>query len=169
MDAMEAILTRRSIRRYKSNPVSHDQIKTLIEAGMSAPNVRNLQPWYFAVIEKRELLDSVISFHKYAGMLKEAHCAILVCGNSKSESTYEYIIQNCSAATENILLAAHVMSLGTCWLGICPRKPRMDGIRELLHIPEHIIPVSLIAIGYPAEAKTRENRYDEKKVIYNTW
>jgi len=169
MDVFEAIMTRRSIRKYKKQQVSKEQIKKLLEAGMMAPSVRNYQSWFFIVIDDREILDKIPEFHQHAQMLKEAPLAILVCGDKNKEKELGYIIQNCSAATQNILLAAHAIGLGAIWVGIYPREPRVQALKKLCDLPDYVQPISLIAIGYPDEKKISESRYMDEKVKYNVW
>ncbi len=169
MEAMKAILSRRSIRRYTSKEIPEELIKDLLKAAMSAPSAGNQQPWQFVVINDRTILDEIPKFHPYAQMLTQAPVAILVCGDLKRETHRGYWIQDCSAATQNILLAAHAKGLGAVWLGIYPREERVKGMRKLLNIPEQVIPFSLISIGYPAEQKPPSNRYDESRIHYNTW
>lgn len=169
MDLWEAILTRRSIRKFTSQLVSHDLIEKILRAGMQAPSARNKQPWHFIVIQDREMLDKISVVHPYAYMLKEAPLGIVICGDSNIEITIEYIVQDCSAATQNMLLAAHNFGLGAVWLGIYPREPRIKALRKLLSIPENIIPVSMIAVGYPAEKKEPENRFNPERVHYEKW
>lgn len=169
MDLWEAILTRRSIRKFTSQLVSHDLIEKILKAGMQAPSARNKQPWHFIVIQDREMLDKISVVHPYAYMLKEAPLGIVICGDSNIEITIEYIVQDCSAATQNMLLAAHNFGLGAVWLGIYPREPRIKALRKLLSIPENIIPVSMIAVGYPAEKKEPENRFNPERVHYEKW
>lgn len=169
MDALEAILSRRSIRKYQDRPVPEEVVQQLLEAGMSAPTARNMKPWYFLVINERVILDAIVGFHPYAAMLREAPLAILVCGDREAEPMDGFLSQNCSAATENILLAAHALGLGAVWLGIYPRQERIEAIRQLIGLPELVLPVTLIAVGYPAEEKKTRNRYDRSKVRYNRW
>ena len=169
MEVLEAIMTRRSIRRYTDRFVSDELIRKLLEAGMAAPSAGNQQAWHFVVINNRQLLNDITSIHPYSQMLKQAHLAILLCGNLEIERLKGYWVVDCAAATENILLAAHGLGLGAVWLGVYPRKERMEGISELLNLPKHIVPLSLISIGYPAEHKSKANRYDEAKISYNHW
>jgi nitroreductase len=169
MDALSAILTRRSIRRYTDKKVSIETIKTLLEAAMAAPSANNKQPWHFAVITDRDILDAVPGFHPYSKMLFEAPLAILVCGDTSLEARAEYMSQDLSAAVENILIAAQGLGLGAVWLGICPREERMAGMRALLKIPDGILPFALISIGYPAETHPPANRYIEERVHRNAW
>ena len=168
MDAMEAILTRRSIRKYTKQPVPDEVLKELLEAAMCAPSAGNQQPWCFVVIKDRKILDEIPKFHTYAQMLKEAPVAVLVCCDSDLQLG-EFGVQDCSAATQNILLAAHAKGLGAVWLGVYPREQRVTAIKKLLNLPEHIIPISLISIGYPAEQKHRQDRYRADRVHYNQW
>jgi len=169
MDAMQAILTRRSIRRYTSDPVPPGQVDRLLTAAMAAPSAGNQQPWHFVVIRDRSLLDAVPRFHPYAGMLKVAPVAILVCGDVNLEKHEGYWIQDCSAATENLLLAAHAEGLGAVWLGVYPRADRVAGMRELLGLPEHILPLALIALGQPGEEKGPAERFDASRIHHDRW
>ena len=169
MEAMEAILSRRSIRKYTTQPVPDEVIKELLEAAMSAPSAGNQQPWQFVVIRERSILDEIPKYHPYSAMLKEASVAILVCGDLKSEKHKGYWVQDYSAATQNLLIAAQAKGLGAVWLGVYPREDRVDGIRKLLGLPEHIIPLSLIPVGFKGEEKPPANRYDASKVHHNRW
>lgn len=169
MDALEAILTRRSIRRYTAEPVAEDLIKKLLEAAMYAPSAHNQQPWQFIVIQDRQVLDKIPEFHPHSSMLKSAPLAILVCGDSSRFKSPYFWPQDCAAATQNILLAAKALGLGTVWMGVYPRENLMEGMRTLFKIPEGVVPFSLIAVGYPAEEKLRPERFDEQRIHYNRW
>jgi nitroreductase len=168
MDAMEAILSRRSIRRYTSQKISDQLIKELLEAAMNAPSASNEQPWHFIVINDREILGEIPKFHPYSGMLKEAPVAILVCIDLDVGSE-GFLVQDGSAATENILIAAHAKGLGAVWLGLYPLKERITGMRRLLALPDRILPLSLVSIGYPAEKIRKEKRYQPSRVHTNRW
>ena len=169
MDAIEAILTRRSIRQFTAQPVTDEAVRELLRAAMYAPSARNSRSWHFVVIADRQLLDAVPNFHPYSSMIRQAPLAILVCGDDKIEPRSAYWVENCSAATQNILLAAHAMGLGSVWLGIYPNDDRVEGMRRLTHVPEHVIPMALIVVGYPAERLTTPERYDAGRVHSNTW
>ena len=169
MEAMEAIFSRRSIRKYTEQPVPDESVKELLEAAMSAPSAGNQQPWHFVVIKDRGILDEIPNYHPYSVMLKEASVAILICGDLKSEKHKGYWVQDCSAATENLLISVEAKGLGAVWLGVYPREDRVDGIRKLLGLPEHIIPLSLIPVGFKGEEKPPANRYDASKVHHNGW
>ena len=169
MNTIEAIMTRRSIRKYTAQPVSSETIRKLLEAAMSAPSAANEQPWQFIVINERHLLDQIPGFHLYAAMVKDVSAAVLVCGDATLDKHQGFWVQDCSAATQNLLLAAHDLGLGAVWLGIYPREERIHGMRKLLELPDHVIPLALIPIGYPAQKPPREDRFREERVHYNRW
>lgn len=169
MDTLEAIFTRRSIRSFTDERVSEADLHDLLKAGMQAPSARNEQPWHFVVIDDRELLHAIPEFHPHSKMLYEAPLAILVCSDRKLEAKRASWLQDCSAATENILLAAHAKGLGGVWLGIFPDAERVKGMQELLSLPEDVRPVALLAIGYPAVEVEPEDRFKESRVHRNRW
>jgi nitroreductase len=169
MDTLETILTRRSIRQFTAQPVPDSVLEGLLRAGMSAPSAGNQQPWHFVVITDRQTLDTVPSIHPHSAMLKQAPLAILVCGDDWLETNKGYWVQDCSAATQNILLAVHASGLGGVWLGIYPRQERVEAFRRLLGLPQHVTPLSLIAVGYPAERVPPADRYDTSRVHHNKW
>ena len=138
---MEAILERRSIRKYTSEPVSEDMIKELLKAAMAAPSAGNEQPWHFIVIRDRAILDQIPSVHPYSQMVKQAPLAILVCGDLDLAMHGEMWVQDCSAATENLLIAVQAKGLGAVWLGVYPVEERVSDIRRLLGIPEGVVPL----------------------------
>jgi nitroreductase len=162
-------MTRRSIRKYTSQPVADEIVERLLRAGMAAPSAANEQPWYFVVIKDRSLLDQVPSFHAHSHMLGGAALAILVCEDPGLEVVNGRGMLDCSNATENILLAAHALGLGAVWLGIYPVEERMNGMRKLLGIPSQIIPVALVSIGYPDEKLRQEDRFKPERVHSNLW
>ncbi len=164
MQSLETIRQRRSIRKYTGQAVSEEHIQLLLEAAMYAPTARNTQAWHYYVIERRELLDQLAEVHPYGKMLKDAPLAILVCADQKLELTGGYHAVNCSAATQNLLLAAHDLGLGAVWLGVYPRDTRMVDIAQLLELPASHIPINLISIGHPAEEKDIPQRFDATKV-----
>lgn len=168
MEAMEAILTRRSIRRYTPQIVPEELIEELLRAAMSAPSTGNGQPWHFVVIDDRKILHEIPRFHPYASMLREAPVAILVCVDREIQQE-GFLVQDGAAATENLLLAAHAKGLGAVWLGIYPLQERMAGMRRLLALPERILPLSLVSMGYPAEKKSRQDRYNPRRIHRNRW
>jgi nitroreductase len=169
MDGVQAVLGRRSIRRYEARQVEDGFLLTLLEAAMNAPSAGNEQPWHFMVIRDRSILDSIHSIHPYSEMLPEASVAIIVCADPTLAKYPDYWIQDCSASTENILVAAHALGLGAVWLGVYPVEDRVRRIQALLGMPEHVIPFSLIPAGYPAEIKPPANRYSESRIHHDRW
>jgi nitroreductase len=169
METIDAILTRRSIRKYDKKTISDEILQNLLRAACHAPSAGNQQPWHFVILDDRKILNVIHTFHPSGKMLKEADKAILVCGDLDLEKFKGYWMIDCAAAAENILLAAHSLGLGACWLGVYPRKGRVTGIRKLLRLPTHIIPFALISLGYPAEIKTREDRYNTSRIHLNKW
>jgi len=169
MEIIEGIITRRSIRKYTDKKISDDQINTLLKSGMYAPSANNKQPWHFIVINDRKILSKIVDIHPYAKMLIEAQLAILVCGDELLENGSGYWIVDCSAATQNILLAAHGLGLGAVWLGLHPREERKQAIIELFNLPNNIQPLSLISIGYPNESKELPDRFKPERIHYNKW
>lgn len=166
---IDFILTRRSIRKYTSEQISEKETELLLKAASYAPSANNYQPWHFIVISERELLDKLSVVHPFAKMLKHAPLAILICGDNNSQSMIGYQAVDCSAATENLLLAAHAMGLGGVWLGVYPREQRMKDIKELLGLPEYINPINLVSIGRPAEIKPTPDRFNKEKIHFNKW
>lgn len=164
---LNTILTRRSIRKFKSKALKTDDIETILKAAMAAPTAGNSQIWEFVVINDRVLLNAIEKFHPYAQMVLQAPIAILVCADINREKYKDRWPLDCAAASENILLAAHSLNLGAVWVGIYPDKQRMNEMVKLLTLPKNIKPVSLIPIGYSDEEKPESNRYDRDKIHYN--
>ncbi|WP_163195219.1 nitroreductase family protein [Clostridium thermarum] len=166
---MSGVYERRSIRRYTDEPVSEGEIKKLLIAAMSAPSASNQQPWQFIVIDDKSIMEEIMKVHPYAQMLKDAKFAIIVCGDLERAPLKEFWVQDCSAATENILIAAHELGLGAVWVGIYPQEERVKAIQQIENLPEKIIPLCIIPIGRPGEKKEPANRYDDNKVHRNKW
>jgi nitroreductase len=166
---MEAILTRRSIRKYTPKPVPEGLVKNVLEAAMCAPSAGNERPWEFIVVRDKNTLEELANVHPHAQMLKETSVAIVVCGDTKKEVYSGFWVQDCAAATENILIAAHAKGLGGVWLGIYPMQDRVKGIKKLLGIPENVIPLAIVPLGYPAEKKKTECRFDVCRVHDEKW
>ncbi|MCL1928946.1 MAG: nitroreductase family protein [Treponema sp.] len=162
-----AINNRRSIRKYKSEkPVTKDQLRQLLEAAMLAPSACNSRPWEFIAITKRETLDEIVKIHPYAKMCETATAAIIVVAIPQEGQPEGYFSQDCAAATQNILLEAVSMGLGTCWCGVYPRDERVAFFRKLFNIKEPKIPFNVIAIGTPDEAPEQRGFFDEARVTY---
>lgn len=174
METLEAIKTRRSIRQYKKEAVPDDILKEILEAGMSGPTGGNNKPWQFIILNDPEILQKIPKVHSGAPFTPDAPLAILVCGDLEKypglmEEFLDVWIIDCSIAAQNILLAAHGKGLGAVWTGVYPMEERVNGLKALLELPENIIPLVLIVIGYPAEQLPVEDRYDTSRVHYNTF
>ena len=167
MDAIEAILSRRSIRKYTSEQVSSEDIGIMLKAAMAAPSARDAQPWHFIVIDDHRILDTIPETHPNASMLFEAQLAIAVCGDSQYQPGWWMV--DCAAAAQNLLLAAHAIGLGAVWIGFYPVAARMRELQGLVGLPSHILPLALIALGHPGEKKELLNRYDSGKIHRNYW
>jgi nitroreductase len=170
MDALEAILTRRSIRVFQPGEVNLATIKELAKAAMHAPSAADEQPWYFLALTDPAILKQIPSIHPYASMVADVSAAVLVCGAPELETHAGMWVQDCAAATQNFLLAAHAKGLGSVWLGVYPREERMTPLRKLLGIPEHIYPFAILPLGIPGETpELLLERYREERVRVNHW
>ena len=169
MDIFTALHTRRSIRKFTDQPVSDEHIHTLLDAAMIAPSAGNAQPWEFLVVDDKELLKQVPVINPYAGMAPAAPVSILVCGNLKAEKYPGYWVQDCSAAVQNILLAATGLGLGTVWTGIHPMEDRVGSFQRLFNLPDYIIPLGLIVIGHHTTRTDPKSRFEAAKVHKNLW
>jgi len=166
-EIIETIFARRSIRKYTTELVESNKIDTMLKAAMAAPSASNRKPWHFIVITDRQALDTLGKVHPYGKMLHEAPLCIAVCGDQNISQTQW--VQDCSAATENLLLAATALGLGAVWLGVYPSKERVSSVRKVLDIPKHITPLNLISIGLPAEDKEPRTQYDKQRIHSNHW
>lgn len=166
---MEAIYKRRSIRQYTAQPVEREKIKEFVKAGMNAPSAGNAQPWHFIIIDDRKVLNEIAEIHPYGKMLFQAPAAIVVCGHPSLEKHPGFWVQDCSAATENILLAIADQEYGGVWLGVHPKETLEQKLRNVLQIPAEIIPFCVISLGHPAEQKQSKDIYDEGKISINSW
>ncbi len=166
---MNAIFKRKSIRAYKNKNVSDRLIKKILMAGMAAPSSWNSKPWFFIVIRDRNTLNEIAKRHGYANMCYQAPCAILVCAEIEDMKEKEFFPQDCSAATENMLIEATYLGLGSVWIGIYPKEDRMKLLRELTSLPEKLVPFSLVVIGYPLEKKKARKNFYPEKVFYERY
>ena len=168
--AIETIMTRTSIRSFTDRVVSADTIEMLLRAGMAAPTAVNAQPWHFVVVNERAKLDELAGSNRHGDMLRQAPLAIVVCGNMEKAMQgpgQAFWIQDCSAATENILLAAHALGLGAVWTGCYPIEERVATVSEVLGLPETIVPLCVIVMGYPNENPQPKDKWKPENVSYN--
>lgn len=166
---IDAIMTRSSIRKYTTQKIEEEKVETLLKAGMAAPTAGNRQPWDLIVIDEREVLDAIPPIIKGAHMAAGAQLAIAVCGTPAQSLVPEYWVQDCSAVTENILLAAHAMGLGAVWCGAYPNNPenKVGALQKLFSLPEETMVLSIIVIGYPDGEIHVKNKWKPEKVHYN--
>jgi len=163
----ELIEKRRSIRKFETDkPVLREQLNRLLEAAMLAPSACNSRPWEYIAVTKREILDEIAKIHPAAGMCATARAAVIIVAIPQTGRPEGYFPQDCGAATQNILLEAVSMGLGTCWCGVYPREERIASFRALFDIKEPKIPFNVIAIGTPAETPDRRGFFEEAKVTY---
>lgn len=161
---MNNILTRASVRKFQDKAVEAEKVEKMLRAAMAAPTAVDKRPWHFVVVNEREVLDQL------GGMLKRAPLGIVICGNMQKAldgDGREFWVQDVSAATENLLLAAHALGLGAVWTGAYPIKRRCEEISKVLNLPEYIIPLDIVVIGYPDGAVTPKDKWDESNVTYN--
>lgn len=173
MEAVENILKRRSIRKYTTEKIDADTMHKLLECGMAGPTCVNARDWAFIAVDDNELLAKLAECNgRPAGMLPDAAAAIIVCGDLSRAfpRAKDYWIIDASIATQNIVLVANAMGIGTVWLGTYPQMERVEKIEKLLELPEEIVPLAVIALGYPAEEKPDDKFiYEESRVHFNKW
>lgn len=164
---LQNILQRKSVRSYRSDmPVEKEKVENLLRAGMAAPSGKDKRPWEFIVVDERELLDSLAAHLPYAKMLTSAPMAIVVCGD-ETKSDYWYL--DCSAAAENMLLAAEAQGLGAVWTATYPYRERMEVVSRFLHTPSQVKSLCVIPVGYPMGGQEPKDKWDESRIHYNKW
>lgn len=166
---LDMFYRRRSIRKFKQGEtISDDYMETILRAAMAAPSANNRQTWHFIVVDDREKMKAITEIHPYSSMLNTASACIVVLGETPAEGKSAYWVQDCSAATQNMLLAIANLGLGGVWLGIHPRQDREQGIRQIFNIPDNMTPLCVVAVGVPDEHKGKIDRYDAKKIYKNS-
>lgn len=170
--AYQTILSRTSVRAYTDQKVEKTKIEKLLRAAMAAPTAVNKQPWHFVVIEDKHVLEQIAEEIPTAKMAARAPLAITICGDMEKALDGEgrdFWVQDASAATENLLLAAHAMGLGAVWTSVYPIKDKVEATRALLKLPETIVPLGTIVIGYPKEKPLPKDKWKPENVSYNTF
>lgn len=170
---MTNILQRKSVRSYTDRPVTKSQLDTLVRAAMAAPTGRDMRPWKFIIINDRQAMKSLADQLPYAKMLAEAQAAVVVCGDlsilDKEGKPSTNWMFDCSAATENLLLQAEAMGLGAVWTAAYPYDDRLKAVKQALQLPDHIVPLNVIPIGYPKGDTQPKDKYDANNIHYNAW
>ncbi len=171
MDLFEAIHTRRSIRAFTDEPVDEAALTEVLRAAMAAPSAGNAQPWHFVVIDDRAVLDAIPDIHPHAAMCRQAPLAVAVAAELALEKFpgFGYWTLDCSAAVQNLMLAARGLGLGTVWCGIYPRTERMEGLARLLGLPDGVLAHALVALGHPAQEFKRVDRFKPERIHRNVW
>lgn len=170
-DALTIIHNRKSVRHFTGKSVSRDDLVTIVKAGMAAPTAVNMQPWSFVVITERKELDALSTVLPYAKMLDKAGAAIIVCAMPEKafQGNLEFAIIDSTCAGENILLAAEALGLGALWTAVYPDDERMDAVRKQLNIPESVIPLNVIPVGYPTGEDKPKNKFKEENIHWERW
>lgn len=171
-DTLKTIFARKSVRTYRSEAVSDEKLQVLVRAGMAAPTAVDKRPWEFVVVTDRAVLKQLADALPYAKMADRAAAAIVVGGDVRKQwggMESDYWIMDCSAATQNILLAAESMGLGAVWTAVYPEESRVRAVRQILGIPHHVVPLNLIPVGMPAGREKAKDKYDPRQVHWNKW
>ncbi|MDR0407759.1 MAG: nitroreductase family protein [Campylobacteraceae bacterium] len=171
-DSLDALLSvihsRKSVRNFEdgNKVIPKETLDTIVKAAFAAPSAVNWQPWHFIVINERALLDNLGSL-PYAKMLYKSSAAIIVCGDTQVSELYWIV--DCAAATQNILLSVEALGLGAVWTAVYPHDERISFVKKLLHLPDNIIPLNVIPVGYPSGTNKPKDKYKPQKVHMNGW
>ena len=172
-EALKVIAGRASVRNYQDKPIERETLTALVKVGMCAPSARNIQPWRFLVMTDKAKLAAMTKVLPAGQMLSQAAAAIVVAADAgdmdASKPGFDYWVQDCSAATQNILLAAKAMGIGSVWLGVHPIVDRTANLKRLLGLPENILPLGVVSLGYPASDEPPKDKYVAGKVHWETW
>ncbi len=172
--ALECIMTRASVRSYTDKQVDDSTVTKILRAGMAAPTAANQQPWRFVVVTDQALKDSITSAFEYTKMVEACSFAVIVCGDMDNlfdgdEPEGGFWVEDCSAASENMLLAAHALGVGGVWCGIYPLKDREAKLRAILNLPSSLTPLNVMAFGYPSKPVSPKEKWDPSKIHYNSF
>lgn len=171
---IDCIMTRASVRSYTDRQVEDSIVNKILRAGMAAPTAANQQPWHFVVITEQNLKDSITASFKYAKMVEGCSFAVVVCGDMDNLFNGDmpdggFWVQDCSAASENMLLAAHALGIGGVWCGIYPLKDREERLSSILNLPSNLTPLNVMAFGYPSQPAAPKDKWDSAKIHYNAY
>lgn len=169
---LDIILQRKSVRHFTGDTIAKEDLIKIIKAGMAAPTARNMQPWDFIIITDRAILDGLNEGLPYAKMIEQSGAAIIVCGNLQKAldgEASQYWIQDCSAATQNILLAIESLNLGGVWTGVYPNTDRVNFVKDFCNLPEHIIPLNVIPVGVPTGEDKPKDKFKEENIHWEVF
>lgn len=169
MDVFEALFTRRSIRKYTDQPVSDADVETMLKAAMLAPSAKNERPWAFVVVRDAGLREELSEATPYVKMAAQAPVVIVVCGDLNEDKAGGRWVQDCSAAIENLLIAARGLEIGTVWCALHPDAERVAKVRGILGIPEHVVPLGLVCAGHPAQPFAEASRFMPERIHRERW
>ena len=168
-DALTVIHQRKSVRKYLDKPVSREHLEILLRAGMAAPTAADKRPWVFVVVTDKSKLVVLAEELPYTKMAKDAAAAIIVCGDTRKALNSDVWVQDCCAASQNILLAAEATGLGAVWSGIYPEYFKINHVRRVLDIPMEVIPLNVIPIGWPTGEEQPKDKWDPSNIHWETW
>lgn len=166
---MDIIKERRSIRKFTDRKIDDTLMEDLLRGAMQAPSAGNEQPWEFVIIRRKDTMEKIMTFHPYARALATADAAVVVCGDQRRQKFPGFWVQDCSAAAENLLLGAQTHGLGAVWLGLYPMEERANDVKKLLGLPEEVIPLCIVALGWPDETGEAVSRYDASRIHPERW
>ncbi len=171
---IDCIMTRTSVRSYNGEQIDDSTVTKILRAGMAAPTAANQQPWHFVVVNDQNLKDSITAAFEYTKMVKNCSFAVVVCGDMDNLFTDDipdggFWVEDCSAASENMLLAAHALGIGGVWCGIYPLKDREQRLRSILKLPSNLTPLNVMAFGYPAVSPAPKDKWTPAKIHYNAY
>lgn len=168
---IDFIKKRRSVRKFKDISIDDQQITCILEAAMAAPSAVAKDPWRFIIVRDKANLKNIAGFLPNGSFLPESGLGVVVCGDIDvaHSNSISYMLQDCSAAIENMLLAVSALNLGACWLGVHPREDRIENLKRFFDLPENIIPMAVVAIGVPENVPSPRTRYNEDYVKYEKW
>ncbi len=169
MEALEAITTRCSIRKFTGEPLTEVQWDKVLRAGFAAPSAHNLRPWHFIGVTDNELLENIADAHPHAKMAPVAGGAILVCGDRNIQEEEGFLVEDCSAAIQNMLIAVNGLGLGAVWCGVYPVEDLIAAMTELFGLPEHVVPIGLVVLGNKAGSRKPFDKYDPSRIHVNGW
>jgi nitroreductase len=168
---LELLLGRRSIRVYSPGEIDELTVTKLLETAMAAPSAMTKDPWRFVVVREKQMLSQLTAALPGGKMLATAALAIVVCGDLEAafERQLSFLLQDCSAATQNLLLGAHALGLGACWVGIHPSEDSVRRVKQLLSLPVNSVPLAAVALGHPGEQPGPRTRYNRDYVHHERW
>ncbi|MGB9821178.1 MAG: nitroreductase family protein [Pseudothermotoga sp.] len=166
---MSTIYKRRSVRKYQERDVEDELVLEIIRAAMHAPSAGNEQPWHFVIVKDKAMKEKLVHLHPYARMLLKAPVGVVVCADTELAKFRDFWVQDCSAATQNMLLRATELGLGAVWCGVYPDQDRIQGFRAALNLPENVVAFSLVCIGYPAENPEPVDRFKKERIHFERW